>query len=60
MSPGAGSEQMQHGNPECQGSRETPALGQPQAGRGLDRGEGVLESSPWLEVNNFAVCHSVF
>lgn len=54
MSPGAESEQTQHGNPECQGHRETPALGQPQAGRGLGPGEAVLESSPWLDVNNFA------
>ena len=54
VSPDAGSEQMQHRNSECQGCRETLALGQPQAGRGLGQGEGVLESSPWLEVNNFA------
>ena len=54
MSPGAESEQTQPGNPECQGHRETPALGQPQAGRGLGPGEAVLESSPWLDINNFA------
>ena len=54
VSPDAGSEQTQHRNSERQGCRETLALGQPQAGRGLGQGEGVLESSPWLEVNNFA------